>query len=349
MEIENRTAKFNLGNITLNTDFRAAVHEKFSSQTSKENSLKMMKVALREDFSIPLDSETSLKLHGIHDLLIRHMPKDSEFIFLSSLGPFGLDSTLADTSPLKVAHTTGRTADVVADPTTQMAFETYRRRIKGDRSAVSMCTFHRCTRLQRYSIPNYKTTFDMFGTIDSASGQSGNRFVNNAIASLINYYTNIMTMLAPNTPLEVCLGNIKVAGKMLANNTQGKSTSKEQLLKRALPEELSGRVPIDLLESDILTSFSQEKQLTDEVAVIKDLAKSLKRDQNIRYTFQLSRASGVGHYSGSVFSILTSDGIDYVDGGEVSWISDIASNSKEKTVVSGFGTELLARTITRIE
>ncbi len=343
MSIEKRIDGVDLNNSSVNTDFRAAVHKKISSSV-QDYGVKRVKDLSRDEFTLPLDSDTSLFLHHIHELLVQRKG-GRDFIFLSPLGPFGLDSILAQTSALKISHTTGRPADVVADPTTQLAIEVYRRRFSGQNERVSLSTFHRCTRLQRYDDPNYKTTFDMFGTIDSylPNKDLGYRFSHQTIVSLVDYYLSVLNDLIPNTKFEISIGNVNIATNLLIHDAGMKADDKELALSQKLPTGLRGRLSAeDILSDNAFLSYVDSVELKNEVSEIDKLSTLFKGRPDIACTVQLDRAYGMGHYSGIVFAIYWGD-VDVVDGGEVKWLNYLTSNNKEKTVVSGFGTELLAR------
>ena len=62
--------------------------------------------------------------------------------------------------------------------------------------------------------------------------------------------------------------------------------------------------------------------------------------------FDLGRVLGLGHYNGPVF-MMHVDGVTIVDGGSVDWVSQLTSNTKERSVVSGLGLEICARLLTQ--
>ncbi|OGM14047.1 hypothetical protein A3D84_02975 [Candidatus Woesebacteria bacterium RIFCSPHIGHO2_02_FULL_42_20] len=347
MTIENRVAGVDLNNDKIDTDYRAALHRKISKA---EIDLQAIRRLIHGDFGQPLSGEAALVLHNIGNILFEKRG-GREMIYLSALSPFGLDSILARTSPLKVAHVTGRTADVVADPTTQLATEVYRRRSQGNKNGIKLGAVHKCVRLQRYTDKNYLTSFEMFGTADSILRHTNNRSPEISILrNLIDYYLNAIGEISPGSNLEVCVGNVGIANKILPESSSSLSSAELEtqgkFLTESFADNLQGRLPQKIINLPETQKQAGGLNIGGELLTIERVLTSLPPKPNVTYTFQLDRLYGRGHYSGQVFTIFVGD-VDFIDGGVVDWVARLSSNLKETTVVSGFGTELFARQLVR--
>ena len=192
MSIENRINKVDLQSEeeAINSDYRAAIHKKFSEADVRPETIRQL---VFEDFAAPLDSRLTEKLQHIHERILEDFPT-REMITLSPLGVTGLDRYLTKTSALKIAHITGRPADVVADPTIQLAVETFRKRRSRNEDGVRLGAIHMCARLQNYSDERLKPVFEMFGTLDS-SITSSDEFEAGEIVNLIGVYVGLLRSL----------------------------------------------------------------------------------------------------------------------------------------------------------
>lgn len=341
--IEDRIGLVDLNSPRINTDYRAALHQKYSSAPTNLNNVRQL---LSEDFVLSTSSRDTKTLHSIHDWIFRNL--DREIITLSPLGVFGLDQILTDTSPLKVAHVTGRTADVVADPTIQLAGEAYRRRKSNDNSELSIGAFHQCTRLQHYMNKAFKPVFEMFGTTDSVTKFSGTSYEAMRISQLMAGYERLINAHLYDPGIQIVLSNIAIADKILENYQNQDGLNLEQrteLVSSLVPQNLRGAVDISQLETGAADGFFESNKLTRERDRLRSLITTLAPDTEDKRMFvHIDRMQGVGHYNGLAFMINV-NGINLADGGSVDWINRLTANNKERTVVSGFGTTLLTRMI----
>lgn len=342
-DIEKRVIGVDLNNGEINSNYRAALHGKLSRVEVKPDTLRSL---ANDDSFLPLDPRTTRALHNVHEWMFSQND-DREIILLSSLGVFGLDQYLTQTSPLKIAHVTGRPGDVVADPAVQLSMETFRRRRAGNGGQIRLATFHRCTRLQRYSNKLFKPVFEMFATFDSTLNTQVSNYHVEVISGLVDYYSRMFDHFLPGQARDVVVGNIGIAdrllGKALDDRDESKLEERAGLLSEAMPEELRGNLPVNSIDDNkVLDEFSAEAGITREVASIRRVLESLRRGvvgSNLYY--RLDRIQGLGHYRGSVVMMFV-NGINLVDGGEVDWVSKLTANNKERSVVSGFGSQLLA-------
>jgi len=332
MSIEKRIGRVDVGGEQkVNTDYRAAIHKKFSEKEPNPDAIRQL---MNEDFVLPLDARLTKKLAAIHEDLYSVFPA-RELITLSPIGVSGLDQYLTRTSPFKIAHTTGKPADVVADPTIQLAAEVYRRRQTKDNQELSLGTSHMCTRLQKYADRMLKPTFEMFGTLDSAVTPT-DEFEMEKITDLIRGYRDLFKLLSTEGNVSVVISNLKIAMKLIGEEDSAATPEAKQIsIQGKLPPALRGIIPLKSIE-DPETVGS-----TRDIALMMDLSKKIDVGDGSNVGLQFDRVDGLGHYSGLCFSINIGD-VNVADGGAVDWVSKLTSNRKERTVVSGLGTQLLA-------
>lgn len=337
MSIRERITNVDLNNGRVNTDYRAALHDKLSAVKPDASSIKTL---IAQDFTRPLDARTTELLHELRLQLLK-LDSTRSYIALSPIGPFGIDALLTKTSSLKVAHVTGRSADVVADPTIQLAVEIYRQRLTGEKNDIALGTSHRCVRLQRYKDPSFTTTFEMFATIDSTVGQD-KFYEEKRIACLIQFYSTFFENILPDADFKVSIGNIKIAEKFI--HDIGDSTIEERFkkLQERLPDKFNHELSPENLYDAGTDSLSSDLQIGNEIRSMKRVFETLPQKLQSASSFPINRILGMGHYNGPVFMIHVNE-VTMVDGGSVNWISTLTSNNKERAVVSGFGIELFAK------
>ncbi len=344
MPVEDRISRVDLNTNPINTDFRASLHQKLSGVNINFGNVRNI---LNDDLILPLSVDVTRKLHEIHSWVFNNS-NNRDLISLSPLGIFGIDQLLTKTSPLKIAHIAGQSVDVVADPTIQLVVEAYRRRRGKDQGDISLGAFHTCTRLQRYTDSTYKSVFEMFGTLDSRSRDPSSNFEIDTICGLIESYTALINDAYPGNVIDVVLGSLGVAKTLLLRDGQqdlsvGFKEKVEAFIEK-FPTHLRGVLPIELLTEAAFIADCDNMSVKSEVSKIGKVADKLVNIKGRNLNFSLDRTQGLGHYSGLVF-MLFANGIDLVDGGTVDWVQRLSSNTRERTVVSGMGTQLLAELI----
>lgn len=338
MTIEKRIHSVDL-NGPVNTDWRAALHNKLSGTDSDASHLKTL---IGQDFTLPLDPETSKILNQLRSQIFESDPA-RPYVILSPIGPFGIDAFLTKTSPLKVAHVTGRTADVVADPTIQLAVEAYRQRVRGNNNDLVLGTSHRCVRLQRYKDPAFTTAFEMFATIDCSNNQ-GRFYEEVKVAQLIRFYSGFFKNIAPGANLRISLGNIKIAERLVPNADDLTSEERTIKLQENLPGEFNQELRPEELYNEKVDFLSGQLHIANEINSMKKVFEVFPADLQSLTAFSLNRILGLGHYNGPVFMLHLNE-MTLVDGGSVNWVSRLTANNKERAVVSGFGIELFSKLI----
>jgi len=334
MGIEHRTKDYVPDWKDPNTsDMRAAIHGIMSTPPP----LSRVKRWIKDTSVQPLGPELSEKILRVEAVLTNLAGEfGRSIIVMSPVSPKGLVSSLTKTDPKKISHGTGRPVDIVSDPTIDLVTEAYRWRARGEKQPISLGTNQRCFRLQRYANEHYKPHFSMFATLDSTSGyKRGRNFSVDAITSLAVFYSRVLRELGIEETLEFSIGHIGVTSKC------------QELAKRldVTTLELSERKLLDQVNFDKLKKNLSPLGIVRELRQMEKLATSLSEAclaGDVNVSLQLSRPSGVGHYNSLAFYIIMPDGKDVVDGGTVDWLSQLTSNRKEYTVVSGMGTQLLA-------
>lgn len=353
MSIERRIEKFDLSQFPNNSDSRAAIHFLLSNFAGDINFNSLNEAVFGEDTK-PLDKEVTRKIHSLRNLVLDTLSSEREVITLSPVGPFGVDSLLTETNTLKVSHASGRNVDVVADPTIQLAVEAYRRRKKGDRLELLLGTFHRCFRLQRYTGENrdaYTSHFEMFGTLDSKkSSEGGKNFSIDKIADLIQFYVDVLGNFVDPSQIEISLGNIQIAGMLLAQTGFARSKKdRQELLDKFMDEKglPTGRQEITVVDFNSIRDALKGSGLENAIRKLEVLSMLIKSrfPMIANKTVEFNRLNGLGNYADLVFTIYVPRVNDIVDGGTVNWVSSLTSNRREATVVSGMGTELFAKSL----
>jgi len=337
MPIEKRINGVDLNGPSYNSTYRAALHNKLSAI---EPDSKIIKPMLFQDYVQPLSADLTKSLRSLEGKIVNITEQDREIIYLSPLGAFGLNALLTETSSLKIAHVTGRAADVVAEPTVELSAEVYRRRISGDSNVTSLGTIHRVVRLQRYSDPKFTTSFEMFSTIDSSS--SGSKYLDEEMVTrhILRYYSFLHDTF-PSANIRTTLGNLCISEKFISSEARETHNSKDELLQK-FPSQLQHPLQIQDLSQKEIDSIMSLNVLHREVEKMIQVYQKLPEFIQINTDFDLSRILGLGHYNGLAF-MMHIDDITIIDGGSVDWVAQLTSNKKEKSVVSGLGLEICAR------
>lgn len=340
MSIENRINKIgSFSREKIDSNYRAAIHKKFSEI---EPNPEVIRQILFEDFFLPLDSRLTERLDFIHRGL-RNTFLNREILTLSPLGVFGLDQYLTRTSPLKIAHVVSRPADIVADPTIQLAAEAYRRRQKDrNKDEINLGATCLCTRLQKYSDKRFKSVFEMFGTLDS-NCTAPDDFESKKLANLTETFLELFKSLKIKERPRVVFGNLKIASNFLKEEDENLTLDKKRdILQNKIPKSFIGVLPAELLDEQSFIDFVNESKIFRETLAIRRAVEEVRNiNADIDVMTQIDRVDGLGHYNGLCFSLDVGK-TNIIDGGSVDWVSKLSSNRKERTVVSGLGTQLLA-------
>lgn len=338
MSIENRIGEVDLNKENVDSNYRATIHKKFSESEISPEALRQI---IFEEIVSPLDSDLTRKLFKIREGIYSVFPS-REIVTLSPMGASGLDQYLTKTSPLKIAHVASRPTDIVADPTIQLAAEVYRRRRNRKNEEISIGASQMCTRLQKYSNKSLKPVFEMFGTLDSRIGGSDG-FESETVANLIAGFIELFSLLDVQASPKVVFRNLKIPAKLLGDLVDNSELeAKVSLLKSKLPDTLIGVLPTDGISDSFFDELENINNIRNDILVMRKAAADLrKKIPDIDVGIQLDRVDGLGHYTGLAFSVNLGD-TNIADGGTVDWVEKLSSNSKERTVVSGLGTQLLA-------
>lgn len=341
MAIERRIGSVNLPEGRVDSSYRAAIHKKFSDLTPE---LSFIRDIIDQDFTQVIDPVVSRLTERFRDDLLGRDP-NRIYVELSPLGPFGIDSFLTKTSALKVAHVTGRPADVVADPTIQLATEAYRQRKKGNKAEISLGTSHRCIRLQRYENPQFSTSFEMFATLDTT--ENSTRFYEEEeTIRLIKFYHTFIKDNMPGANIKINIGNIRIAEGFTREGEAVNIEEKAGLFLKKLPSLLKEPIKPKMAETEDFKKAVENANITRELKAMWNIYNGLSPEIKNGCFYEFSRILGLGHYNGPVFMIVADD-IVFVDGGSVDWVAKLMINNRQRSVVSGFGIELFAKNLVK--
>jgi hypothetical protein len=227
-----------------------------------------------------------------------------EAVALSPVAPLGLNVVLGDVDQNSTLAAL-RGLEVLADPTTVMALECARRR-QAAPDDVRLCAAARMLRLQPFDNPAFSPHFALFALVSAGRDRGANVF---ELAALDEHLRAQLGFLARLGAADYRVADMRVEIADTARDRAG------------------------------------ARRLADVEA---RLFPSLRRDfPAVTFAFDPARTHAISYYRGLCLHVSARDvdGLPQLigDGGFTDWTQRLASNAKERLLVSGFGTELLVR------
>lgn len=320
-----------------------------------------IKLQHRKDRVVQPSDIDQRQFNLLDKILYDCLPGGYEAIELSPVNSFGLNSRIASTSQKNVL-TTIRGQEVVGDASTSLALEAARRRSLNRDSEVNLCTSHRSLRLQRYEDPKYSPHFRVFSLISADKDRGHEIFEVSKITEHLMTYIQFLSISLVGLgyefkDFEITISDIKIAEQIMQHH----QVQKQDLgrLVRSHKGRLFGteewlRPDNDppLPSDDLMVNYGLSSTIEQLTKIGRRVSTNLKTDfPGIKFVYELDRISGIGHYCGTCFRLCINGpkGKLYIaDGGMTDWSAKLNSNFKERTIVSGIGTELLYRVFLKL-
>jgi hypothetical protein len=309
-----------------------------------------------------INAPSTVSLRDFHYLegIIMGSLADTEFVDLSPLQPLGTSSNLSGTDQ-KTIMPALRRSEVNSDATTSLFREANsRRKTASDGSNVHLATNSRITRLQAFDPKTgFLPHFRIFAQVTVGQGQDRGPEEIEAFVTHLSSEVAILDEIAASKRGDIKSLSIKIGNIVLAEDVIGRGLVDRSEVRRRTqdPEfDLLMTAGIDIpsvvpLEHDRISEvmeaggFKKGKAVLDRfIEVVEYQAPELIP----RLTLDLGRVAGIGYYRHLCYKIhaTNSDGLalPLVDGGTTDWAKKIDPTDKNVlTVVSGIGTELLAK------
>jgi hypothetical protein len=253
-------------------------------------------------------------LHAI-DACAYEAAKDFEAVELSPVAPVGVNVVLGAIDQNNSLATL-RGAEVMADPTTALALECVLRRRKDPAATVKLCTSARMMRLQPFDMPGYSPHFRLFALVTAGRDRGDDAFQTDALAEQLRFYLAWMARLEI---LGYRFADIQVA-------VADTEACRARAAAAAVPERATKRL------------HNVEERIFP----------SLRADfPSVKLTLEPDRTHAIHYYDGLCMHVNVTDPegqrYPFADGGFTDWTQRIAGNRKERMMVSGAGSELVAK------
>lgn len=273
-----------------------------------------------------------------------------EFIDLSPVQPFGINTLLTGTSEKKIIPGL-RGTEVNADPTTAIFRIAYGRFLNGDGDDIRLASNSRSVRAQNFGdgsklLQHFKTFSEV--TVGEQGKRFGEREVEAIIKHLVYESDCIDKVVGPENSI-VLVSNLIFTREL---QRQGR-LDVERLLGRMREYnrgDYIGKGSVSL--GDLL----KDSGVLDELGITSgrkimelfvDKLSQIAPDYLPRVKVDLSRVAGKDYYRHICYKIIgvDKDGEPFplADGGSTDWAQRLNSNKQTFTVASGVGTELMAK------
>jgi hypothetical protein len=240
-----------------------------------------------------------------------------EAVELSPLAPVGLNVVLGEIDQNNSLATL-RAAEVMADPTTALALECAQRRQR-DPAATTverLCTSARMVRLQPLKVPGHTPHFRLFALVTAGRDRGNDDFQTEALGEQLRFYLD-------------WLRGLDTIGYRFSDVTITVADT-EQCRARvaAQPTPERARTRLGHVEARVFPSLRRDFPAAT-------LALDETRTHAINYYDGLCLHLDVTDPSGQRFNL--------ADGGFTGWTQRLVGNRKERLLVSGAGSELIAK------
>lgn len=335
----------------------------FAEHAKKQSPSDLLNEFKRQSIVQACDIKQSSFLE-LDQLLFELIASSFEPVEFPPVSPLGTTSSIACSSQNKILSTI-RKMEVSGDIGTVLALECARRRQAAVSSGrigsppVALCSSHRALRLQNYSLKGHSQHFRIFSLASSAKSSDGRGFeVYSMLQQLIVYVQflerltqmgfdlqDVQVKVSDISLVEKLVANLDLDRTEIVNNTRKAGYSFFQDKGIRLPEYVEDPNEID---PALVAQYGIRRAVEAFKKVNTDVFGELKsRFPWAKYSFDLRRITGIGHYSGLSFRILarseqTSE-LNLADGGATDWTEKLLNDRHERFFVSAIGTELLLR------
>ncbi len=287
------------------------------------------------------------------------LPDYFKAIEFPPIAPLGTNSIITKVNQNNILSTI-RGSEVIADSTTPLALEMANRRIKYKNfgNEENLATSIRVIRLQHFDEnKGFRQHFRLYGLCSSGKEIAGSRFYKIASVKHIDLWLSFLEKLCGEgmkfENISVYFSDTNILQQIILKDNIPFDIVKKNSLNYDfdLFKEYNVSLPKKVNSLDELSKTEVDKyDLVNKLDTLKDLECNLfkplsSKYNNINFGFDFNRKAGLGYYSGSCFHIFANNSsgntVQLIDGGEVDWVAKLTNNQKERTVISGFGTELV--------
>ncbi len=315
----------------------------------------------------PLVQASSVDARRLLDLDRAAFAAASRFtaVELSPVGPLGTNLVLGGIDQNNVLSAL-RGTEVLADPTAAQALECARLRRelarRKDRSAVKLCSSHRCVRQQPVDVPGFTPHFRLFSLVSAGPVEPEDRFETESLAAHLAVYLELLRALGEAgwrlgrvhvalSDTEIVRGLLRARGVdpeevRAAVRTHKLDSPAAFLAQRgvSLPQRATSLdAAADELQNLRLPSAWLRLSRAEE-RVVAPLRRAFPE---VDFSFELDRLAGLGYYDGLCLHVgverASSGEVQLGDGGFTRWTQELLRNRKERLLTSGFGSELAVR------
>ena len=325
------------------SDRRSLMIHLARSQAASRGPADLLADRLRTDVYQPAPVDARL-LHEVEGAALEAATA-FEVITLPPVAPGGTNAVLAGLDQnLSVA--TVRGGEVLADPTSSLALEVALRRRAGE-AHPALAAAGRVLRMQQPP-PGWHRHFGLFTLASGGRGQPDDGFAVTALQAHLGVYLDLLDRLraAGHAIGEVAVELSDTAG--LAARCRGVGVDVLDLAAEwrsgdREPEALLADVGLDLprFTATAPEGWERLERMSEQV-----LAPLADRFPGARLGFRPGRLHAVGYYRGVSLNVdaeLGGETYSVADGGTVDWTQRLLSDRRERLLVSGIGTERVAR------
>ena len=296
------------------------------------------------------------KFHQIEGEIMDALP-ETEFVELSPLQPFGINTVLAGTNEKNVVAALRR-SEVNADAATALFRIAISKFDPQNGNSVRLATNARISRAQLFDgdtkfLPHFKIFAQVtVGKDDVPFGPSELKTLADHLSSEVRTLDRIGQLPeARISRINIAIGNVLFMQDLAS---QGRADLAEIRRNTVSPDfhaleglDIPHEIPFTMPD---LESFLRDLGFSKGVRVISNFQQVIESHHPEllpRLTIDLGRTAGIGYYKHLAYKISAEnydeEHLPLVDGGTTPWASDYLNNRNLYTVTSGIGTELVGQ------
>lgn len=285
---------------------------------------------------------------------------DVNFVELSPLQPFGINTVLADLNEKNVAAALRR-SEANADATTALFRLALGRFDPAKPETIRLGSHARIIRTQSFEGTKFLPHFKFFGqtTVGKESQPKGKYGVDelNALATHLADEVRVLDRLEADSRFTVqntniAIGHVGIMQELLSQGRVPEDVRKHTLetnynALEAAGLDLPSTIPFNEHVAEQLKDFGFSTSV-DAIKIFQEAIHTQAPNLMPRLTFDISRIAGIGYYRHLSYKLAADNSagltLPLADGGTTSWAQRCSPNNKRIfTVASGLGTEFLAQ------
>jgi hypothetical protein len=271
-----------------------------------------------------------------------------EAVEVAPIQPLGTNAC-AGIDPNNVLAAT-RQAEVIADPTSQLALEAARRRLRSRDATLRLAACTRVMRLQPVDVPGYKPHFLIFVLVSAGKAVADERFEREEIALHASVYAKLLRSRA--VPLQRIELSDTRAVEALVQTRIPRDVLREEVRghRPGSGNDVLARFGLDLPRASLDPAADLQRMAAPAADVArhgrlaKETMEPLAASTGAPVVADLGRLWGLGYYAGLRLCVVAGHpegDAAIADGGVVTWTQTMLGDARERLVTSGFGLELL--------